>query len=96
LARNVVHFEFADKSRVGIYKFRVDGDPKVYVWFEYGNGTGSLFTTPRPGPFRAEDPLDPAPFSDLDALLAARGTTKAQWVEDLLAQYGERLAWRYP
>jgi len=96
VARNVTHFESADRGRVGTYKFRVDDDPGVYVWFEHGSGPGSLFTTPRAGPFRPEDPLDPAPFPDLEALLRARGTSKERWVEDLMAQYGERVAWRYP
>ena len=45
------------------------------------------------GIHRADDPGDAAEFG---ALLAERGTSKAQWVEDLFAQYGERIAWTYP
>lgn len=96
MALNTMHFEFAERGATSVYKFRVGNDPSYYVWFEYGGGSGSLHTTPRPGPYRADDPLGTAEFADLDGLLAARGTTRAQWIEDLLAQYGERLAWTYP
>jgi len=96
VALNTTHFEFAERGATSVYKFRVGGDPSLYVWFEYGNEAGSLHATPQPGPYRADDPLVTAEFADLDALLAARGTTRTQWVKDLLAQYGERLAWTYP
>jgi hypothetical protein len=43
-----------------------------------------------------DHPLEQADFDDLQSLLAARGTTKAQWVKDLMAQFGEPLAWTYP
>lgn len=96
MARSEIHFEFADRGATSVYKFRVKEDPAYYVWFEYGDEGGGLFTTPAPGPYRVDDALDEAEFADLDALLQARGTSKAQWVEDLMAQFGERLAWAYP
>jgi hypothetical protein len=96
VALNTTRFEFADRGATSVYKFRVGDDPNIYVWFEYGSGSGSLHTTPRAGPYRVDDPLAGAEFADLDALLASRGTTRTQWVEDLLAQYGERLEWTYP
>jgi hypothetical protein len=96
VALNTTHFEFADRGATSVYKFRVGDDPTIYVWFEYGGESGALHTTLRSGPYRVDDPLTGAEFADLDALLAARGTTREQWIEDLLAQYGERLAWTYP
>jgi hypothetical protein len=96
VALNTTHFHFAERGATSVYKFRVGDDESVYVWFEYGGDSGSLHTTPRPGPYRVDDPLATAEFADLDALLAARGTTRKQWVIDLLAQYGERLEWTYP
>jgi hypothetical protein len=96
MALDQTHFFYADRGPTSVYKFRVGEDPTAYVWFEYGDGEGSLHTTPKPGPFRPDDPLGDAPFEGLDALLEARGTTKAQWTLDLLAQYGERIDWAYP
>jgi hypothetical protein len=96
MALDQTHFLYADRGPASVYKFQVGEDPRIYVWFEYAGGTGSLFVTPRKGPFRPDEPLEEAPFGDLDALLAEGGTTKAQWVEDLMAQYGERIAWVYP
>jgi hypothetical protein len=96
VALNTTHFEFAERGATSVYKFRVAGDEALYVWFEYGDDTGSLHTTPRPGPYRVDDPIATAEFADLGALLAARGTTREQWITDLLAQYGERLEWTYP
>ena len=96
MALDQTHFFYADRGPTSVYKFRVGDDPLVYVWFEYSDGEGSLHTTPRGGPFRTDDPLGDAPFPDLETLLAERGTTKAQWTEDLFAQYGERVAWSYP
>jgi hypothetical protein len=96
MALNETHFEFADRGATSVYKFRFPDDERVYVWFEYGNGAGSLFMTPYEGPYRVEHDLEPAPHADLDALLAHHGTTKEQWVKDLMAQFGERLAWTYP
>ena len=96
MAKSEIRFEFADRGPTSVYKFRVKEDPTYYVWFEYGPGQGGLYTTPRSGPYAADDPLEDCDVADLDALLAARGTTKRQWVADLMAQYGERLAWVYP
>lgn len=96
MALDTTHFFYADRGPTSVYKFRVDEDPVMYVWFEYGQGQGSLYTTPKAGPFRADDPLEDASFPDLDALLTGRGTTKEQWVEDLFAQYGDRVEWTYP
>ncbi|MHC4547812.1 MAG: hypothetical protein ACYTEZ_03460 [Planctomycetota bacterium] len=95
MALNATHFEYADQGETSVYKFTVGDDPTLHVWFEYADGGGSLHTTPQPGPYHAEEPLGNAAFQDLEALLAARGTTKEQWVKDLMAQYGEYLAWRY-
>jgi hypothetical protein len=96
MALDQTHFFYADRGPTSVYKFRVGDDPLVYVWFEYSDGVGSLHTTPRGGPFRTDDPVEAAPFPDLETLLTERGTTKAQWIEDLFAQYGERVAWSYP
>lgn len=96
MAKNVTHFEYADRGAPSVYKFRVAKDPTIYVWFEYEDGSGSLYTTPEGGPYRVEHPLESAEFNDLDALLAARGTTRGQWSKDLLGQFGERLHWAYP
>jgi len=96
VALDQTHFFYADRGATSVYKFRVGEDPTVYVWFEYGAGQGSLHTTPKGGLFRPDDPLDDAPVADLETLLRERGTTKEQWIEDLLAQYGERIAWSYP
>ena len=95
MALNETFFTSADRGATSVYKFRFDGRPEAYVWFEYDGGDGALFTTPEAGPFRVEHPLDPAK-TDLESLLADRGTTKAQWVKDLMAQFGEPLAWTYP
>jgi len=97
VARNLTHFEYADRGETSVYKFTFKDDPTIYVWFEYGPGeSASLHTTPYPGPYRAEHPLEPCEFDDLEALLKARGTDKEQWIRDLMAQYGEYLAWQYP
>lgn len=96
MALDQTHFLYADRGPTSVYKFRVEDDPTIYVWFEYSDGVGSLHTSPEGGPFRPDDPLEDAPFADLETLLAERGTSKAQWVEDLFAQYGERVAWSYP
>lgn len=96
MALNETHFEYADRGSTSVYKFRFEGDESIYVWFEFGGGRGSLHETEANGPYRVDDGLRPSEFADLDALLSARGTNKAQWIEDLMAQYGERLAWEYP
>ncbi len=96
MALDQTHFLYADRGPTSVYKFRVGEDPLIYVWFEYSDGTGSLHVTPKAGPFRPDEPLEDAPFADLETLLAERGTTKAQWIEDLFAQYGERVHWSYP
>ena len=96
MALNETHFEFADRGSTGVYKFRFEEDPAIYVWFEYDNGTGALHTTPEAGPYRVDHALMAAEHKDLESLLAARGTTKQQWVLDLMAQRGESLAWTYP
>jgi len=93
MARNDTHFEWADGGATGVYKFRVGGDPALYVWFDFGKGQGSLYRTVHAGPYRAEEPLLAADFASLDDLLGARGTTRAQWRRDLSAQFGERLGW---
>jgi hypothetical protein len=96
VAKNETHFEYADRGATSVYKFRFPEDPNVYVWFEFAGDGASLYSTARPGPFRPDDALGPAPFGDLDELLASRRTTRAQWIADLMAQFGERLAWTYP
>ena len=96
MSLNETFFEFADRGSTNVFKFRFEDDPNQYVWFEYEGGGGSLHTTPNPGPYRVDDPLHRCDFNDLDALLAGRGTTKGQWVTDLMAQFGEPLAWTYP
>ena len=96
MALDQTRFLYADRGPTSVYKFRVGDDPTIYVWFEYSDGQGSLHATSRDGPFRPDDPIEEAPLGDLDTLLGERGTTKAQWVEDLFAQYGERVAWSYP
>ncbi len=96
MALGQTRFLYADRGPTSVFKFCVGDDPVVYVWFEYSDGTGSLHTTAAAGPFRPDDALEDASFPDLDALLVERGTTKAQWIEDLFAQYGERIAWSYP
>lgn len=96
MAAHEIEFLYADRGPTSVYKFRVGEDAATYVWFEYSDGQGSLHVTPKAGPFRPDDPLEDAPFPDLDALLQERGTTKAQWTLDLFAQYGERIAWSYP
>jgi len=95
MARNETFFLSADRGATSVYKFRFEGDSGLYVWFEYGGGDGALFSTTEPGPYRVDHPLEPA-TNDLDGLLAGHGTTKDQWVKDLMAQFGEPLAWRYP
>jgi hypothetical protein len=96
MALDQTHFLYADRGPTSVYKFQVGEDPATYVWLEYSDGQGALFVTPRAGPFRPDEPLEEAPFQDLETLLTERGTTKAQWVEDLFAQYGERVDWSYP
>ena len=96
MALNETHFQFAERGPVSVYKFRFDGDERFFVWFEDGDGKGTLHTTPTDGPYRVEDELVAADHADLDAVLAAHGTDKEQWVKDLMAQFGERLAWTYP
>ncbi len=97
MARNETHFEFADRGATSVYKFRFAGDhtETIYVWFE-SDGAGSLHTTSKPGPYSIEDELGSADQPDLDALLATHETSKHQWVNDLMAQFGERIAWLYP
>ena len=96
MALDTTHFFYADRGATSVYKFRVGEDPAAFVWFEYGARPGLAPHDAEGGPFRADDPLEDAPFPDLDALLAERGTTKDQWVEDLFAQYGDRVEWTYP
>lgn len=96
MAKNETTFTYADRGETSVYKFHVGQDPQLYVWFEFGNGGGSLYRTPARGPWRADDPLEPAEKASLEELLESRGTTKLQWVADLLAQFGERLGWTYP
>jgi len=96
VALDVTHFEYADRGPTSVYKFRVRDDPRIYVWFEYAGGQGSLHVTPYGGPYRPDHPLEDAEDGDLDALLAKHGTSRTQWVKDLFAQYGERVAWTYP
>ncbi|MHC4958823.1 MAG: hypothetical protein ACYTGN_10660 [Planctomycetota bacterium] len=95
MALNETHFEFADRGATSVYKFRFAEDDRVFVWFEYDGGGGGLFTTSEGGPYRVEHDVEPA-SGDLDGCLAEHGTTKSQWVKDLMAQFGERLAWTYP
>ena len=92
---NATHFAYADRGATSVYKFRFEGGDDWFVWFE-SDGAGSLHRTANGGPYRVEDSLQPVEFEDLDALLTARGTNKEQWVKDLMAQFGERLAWTYP
>lgn len=94
MARNDTFFQYADRASTSVYKFRVGDDPTLFVWFDYGKGQGSLHTTATAGPYRVEEELADAPFSSLEELLGARGTSRAQWEKDLLGQFGERLAWR--
>ena len=96
MALNETFFLYADRGETSVFKFRFEEDANFYVWFEYGGVGGALHTTPRGGPYRVEDPLERADAADLDALLAAKETTKKQWVTDLMAQFGEPLAWSYP
>lgn len=96
MALDRTRFLWANRGRTSVYKFRVGDDPTIWVWFVHGGGQGSLHTAPSAAPFRADEPLGPAPFPDLGALLSARGTSEAQWREDLLAQFGERIAWQLP
>ncbi|MDH3590304.1 MAG: hypothetical protein OER88_00385 [Planctomycetota bacterium] len=96
MAKNETHFEFADRGATSVYKFRFDADGPIYVWFEVEGGGGSLHTTDRPGPYSIDHDLGPADHDHLDGLLAANETTKEQWVRDLMAQFGERIAWAYP
>ena len=96
MALDETHFFYADRGATSVYKFRVTGDDTIYVWFEYGEGGGSLHTTPNEGPYDVDHQLADADLADLDTLLQAKGTTKDQWTKDLMAQYGERVAWTYP
>ena len=89
-------FKFADRGATSVYKFSFPTDETVFVWFEYANGSNALFTTPASGPYRVEDPLEKAEYDDLDACLAAHETDKQTWIKDLMAQFGERIAWTYP
>lgn len=95
MARNETFFLYADRGATSVYKFRFEGRPEFHVWFEYDGGDGVLFTTPEPGPYSVEHALEPAKIG-LEELLAERATTKAQWIKDLMAQFGEPLAWTYP
>lgn len=97
MARNETHFEYADRGATSVYKFRIgENNPTWYVWFEYAGGGGSLYTTPHAGPYDPSHPLDDADHADLESLLNERGTTREQWVKDLMAQFGERIEWIYP
>ena len=96
MALNATHFEFAERGSTSVYKFRFDEDDRIFVWFETGEGKGTLHATSDKGPYRVDHELRAAEFADLEAALAANGTSKRQWVEDLMAQFGERLAWTYP
>lgn len=96
MAVNATHFFSADEGRTSVFKFRVGDDPTPWVWFRYADGSSALYATAASTPYRVEDALTAAPFPDLDSLLAARGTTRSQWDEDLLAQFGERIGWRTP
>ena len=95
MALNETFFLYAGRGATSVYKFRFEGDAGFYVWFEYDGTDGSLFVTTEPGPYRVEHPLESAE-TDLESLLAEHGTTKEQWVKDLMAQFGEPLAWQYP
>ena len=96
MAVHETRFDWADRGATSVYKFRFEKDDNVYVWFEFPGGDGSLYTTPDAGPYDVNDDLDVAEFKDLDELLAARDTTRETWISDLMAQFGERLAWTYP
>ena len=96
MALNETHFQFAERGAVSVYKFRFDGDEKFFVWFENPDGSGSLHATAADGPYRVDDELAETDFADLEKVLEANGTDKEQWVKDLMAQFGERLAWTYP
>lgn len=96
MALNETHFMFAERGSTSVYKFSFQKDDRVFVWFEYGNGSGSLFTTAERGPYRVDHPVEKAPYNDLVACLEDHGTSKDQWIQDLMAQFGERLAWTYP
>jgi len=95
VARNKTVFEYADGGVACLTKFHFETDPRLYVWFGR-DGEGSLFTTKTSGPYRAGEDLAPAPQEDLDALLAEHGTNREEWVQDLMAQFGERLHWACP
>jgi len=94
VARSLVKFLSADHGAIPVYKFRVGSDPAIFLWFDYGPKGEGLYTTSNEGPFSPGDPISPAPLPSLDALLRARGLTKALWNEDLIAQFGERVAWQ--
>ena len=96
MALNETHFMFAERGSTSVYKFDFGKDDRVFVWFEYGDDPGSLFTTGEPGPYRVDHAVEQAPYNDLAACLEDHGTTKEQWIRDLMAQFGERLAWTYP
>lgn len=96
MALNETHFMFAERGSTSVYKFGFQKDERVFVWFEYGNGSGSLFTTGEAGPYRVDHDVERAPYNDLAACLEDHGTTMGQWIKDLMAQFGERLAWTYP
>lgn len=89
-------FAFAERGPISVYKFRLDGDPTDYVWFVKPDGKGALYRSKRPGPYRSDEPLEPAEFATLEELLESRGATKDRWLADLMAQYGERIHWTYP
>ena len=95
MSLNDTFFKSVERGATSVYKFQVKEDPNLYLWFEFADGSGALYTTPQSGPYDTDHPLSPAEFNSLDDLLAARGTTKEQWVKDLMAQYGERIAWTY-
>jgi hypothetical protein len=97
VAVNETYFDAVERGATSLFKFRIgDEDPTRYVWFEFPDGSGALHTTPRIGPYDPADPLGGVEFETLDTLLTAKGTSKSQWVKDLMAQYGEVLEWTYP
>ena len=96
MALNETYFLYAERGSTNVFKFKVCDDPTIYLWFEYGDSGGALYTSRETGPYRVEHPLGPAEFSTLDELLDARETTREQWVKDLLAQFGEQIGWTYP
>jgi hypothetical protein len=94
---NESFFDGVERGATTVFKFRIgDEDPTRYVWFEFPDGSTALHTTSRIGPYHPDDPLGSVAFATLNELLEAKGTSKEQWVKDLMAQYGEVLEWTYP